>query len=97
MSTVNQTLGQEIIRVDFSRDGEVKDMKLAFSALLDRILQRAQEAQVAIDTPPSIHSAETIQAHMEVIRKNEELMRCLSEAGKLLEVAAMWAVKGITA
>jgi hypothetical protein len=93
----NQTLGQEIIRVDFAKDGEVKDMKIAFAALLDRLINRSQDAQKAMDTPPTILAPEAIQSHMEVIRKNEELMRCMSEAGKLLEVAAMWAVKGLTA
>jgi hypothetical protein len=89
------SIGQEVMRVDFGSP-EVKELKNKFASLFDELALRAQKMQEEIDTPPSIHSDETIKRHMDLIKNNEDGMRCLAEASKILEMACMYAVKGIT-
>lgn len=91
------TIGQEVMRVEFSGNTEVRVFKEAYAKLFDMLADEAMKAQKAIDTAPAIMSDETIKRHMETIRAGEELMRCVSEANKLIELSCMWAVKGLTA
>lgn len=97
MSTQNQTIGQEVIRVQFAATGVVAETKQKFADLYDYLTEFVLKAEKEINTPPAVYSQDSINNHMEVIRKNEELMRCVSEAAKLIETAAMFAVKGLTA
>ncbi len=90
------TVGQEIIRTSFASNDEVSVLKNEFAKLYDKLVDRVLAAQTAADTTPAIHSTDTISKHMEVVRQSEELMRCMSEACKLLEQSAMFAVKAIT-
>lgn len=85
------------MRTQFSGNPQVKEFKEKFAKLFDEISDLAMKAQEASDTPPGIYSPETIAKHTEVIRKNEEAIRCYAEGSKILETACMYIVKGLTA
>lgn len=91
------TIGQEIMRTQFSKNDKVGEWKQRFAKLFDDISQLAMDAERESDTPPAIHSAETIAKHMELVRKNEDAVRCFAEACKILETSCMYLVKGLTA
>lgn len=91
------SLGKEVMRVEFSGRPEVREMKVKFAELFDYVSNLAMEAEKASDTPPAIHSAETIARHMDLIRRNEEAVRCYAEACKIIETSCMYATKGLTA
>ena len=90
------SVGKEIMRVGFSSNPIVRETKEKFAELFDFISNFAMAAERESDTPPAIHSPETIQKHMETIRRNEEAIRCFAEACKILETSCMYAVKGLT-
>lgn len=93
---MQQTIGQEVIRVN-SGSVEAQEIKQKFAKLFDEVTELAMKAQTEIDTPPSIYSDESINKHMALCKKNEEATRCYAKACELIELAAMWAVKGMTA
>lgn len=90
------TIGQEIMRSNFGNEASRK-LKGDFANLFDKLSQLAMDADTRANTPPAIHSSEGIQAHMVVVAASQETTRCMAEACKYLELACMYAVKGITA
>lgn len=90
------TVGNEIMRTAFGSE-RTQALKAKFAALFDELTQEAMTADNRANKGPMIHSKEAIDAHMVVVAAAGETMRCMSEACKLLEVACMFAVKGITA
>lgn len=72
-------------------------LKEKFAALFDEITQEAMDADSRANRGPMIHGKEGVDAHMVVVAAAQETMRCMSEACKYLELACMYAVKGITA
>lgn len=100
MSTETQlelTVGQEVMRTKFSSNPAVHEMKQKFAKLFDEVTELAMKAQQESDTTPTIYSDETIKNHMNVIKKNEELTRCLAKACEQIELACLYAIKGMTA
>lgn len=91
------TIGQEIMRTKFSSNPEVHQMKQDFAKLFDKITELAMAAQKESDTVPTIYSSDTISKHMEVIKKNDEATRNYAKACEQLELACMFAIKGMTA
>lgn len=90
------TIGQEIMRTAFGNE-KSKALKEDFAALFDKITQEAMTADNRAQKGPMIHSKDAIDAHMVVVAAAGETMRCMSEACKYLELACMYAIKGITA
>lgn len=90
------TIGIEIMRASDPGKTEVTEMKLKFAELFDYVTNLAMRAQEDADKAPTIHSTETIQRHMETIRRSEEATRCYSKACELIETASLYANKGIT-
>lgn len=97
MQTNNTSIGQEIMRTQFSGNEKVREWKERYAKLFDDISQMAMDADKVSNETPAIHSPETISKHMELIRRNEEAIRCYAEASKILETSCMYLVKGITA
>jgi hypothetical protein len=90
------TIGQEIMRSNFGNDHS-KALKQKFAALFDTVTQLAMDAENRANKGPMIQDHHAVQAHMVVVAASQETMRCMSEACKYLELACMYAVKGITA
>lgn len=84
------------MRSAFGND-KSKALKQKFAALFDEMTQEAMNADARAQKGPMIHSTDAINAHMVVVAASQETMRCMSEACKFLELACMYAVKGITA
>ena len=99
MSETKQTysIGQEIMRTQFSKNDVVGEWKQRYAKLFDDIVDLVAKAQLEMDTPPSVHATETIQRHMELCRRNEDAIRCWAEASKILETSCMYLVKGLSA
>lgn len=94
---MTKTFGQEIMRVDFAKDDQVKDIKMEYAALYDKMIQRSQDMEKAADNVPSTLAVGNITEHMGVMMKAQETMRCAAEACKFLELACMFHVKALTA
>ena len=77
------TRGEEIIRPDFAKNDEVKEMKLAFVGLFDLIMTK-------------IHTSPEEETTQEEENKKAEINRLLVKALEHIEVSAMYAVKGLT-
>lgn len=92
-----QSIGRDIMQADHSGNPKVHGFKLMFAELFDKIAQEVVLAEKENNTNPTIISEASIKKHMDTIKSNEEMMRCLSEAGKYLELACMWTTKGLTA
>ncbi|TXH08754.1 MAG: hypothetical protein E6R03_17730 [Hyphomicrobiaceae bacterium] len=90
------TIGQEVMRSAFGNE-KTRKLKEEFAALFDKITQEAMDADNRANKGPMIDDHHAIQAHMVVVAAAQETMRCMSEACKYLELACMYAVKGITA
>ncbi len=90
------TVGDEIMRTAFGND-KSKALKAKFAALFNEMTQEAMDADARAQKGPMIHGKDGIDAHMVIVAAAGETMRCMSEACKLLELACMYAVKGITA
>lgn len=97
MTTQDKTMGEEIMRVSFSSNPKVHEFKKLFADLFDQVSELAMQASKESEESPGIYSSETIAKHMEVIRRNEEAIRCYAEGSKILETACMYIVKGLTA
>lgn len=84
------------MRTAFGND-KTQALKQKFADLFDEMTQTAMTANTRAEKGPMIHDQHAIEAHMVVVAAAQETMRCMSEACKFLELACMYAVKGITA
>lgn len=89
------TIGQELMRVAFGNE-QTQAMKQKFADLFDEMTQKAMDADARANKGPMIHGDDGIRAHMVVVAAANETMRCMSEACKYLELACLYAVKGVT-
>lgn len=80
------TLGERIIRPDFAKDDEVKELKRQFVILMDKMDNVAQKNFLMGELLGSPEH-----------NKKAEAYRCSSKAIEHMEVAAMFAVKALTA
>lgn len=91
-----KSVGQEIMRVRDNDSGEVKALKSAFAKIFDHMTSIVMETQAKVEQGPAIVSEESVKQHMNtVVRQGDEQMRCMAESGKYLELACMWAIKGL--
>lgn len=90
------TVGQEVMRTDFAANQAVQDMKEKFAEVFDLMTSHIVKSQEKMDTPPAIMSEDSIKGHMDVIKRGEDLQRCMSEACRLLETACMWSTKALS-
>lgn len=77
------TEGQRIVRVDFSRDGEIQELKKQFADLIDKV------RSISIELPSNIDEST-------LASKRDELFRLVDQSVNYLEIAAMYAVKAAT-
>lgn len=78
--TPRRSKGERVIRPDFAKTDEVREMKKLFALLYDKI--DTLVSNVYRDQP---HTDESF-----------ERMRCYNEALRNLETSSMYAVKGLT-
>lgn len=96
---MSKTIGQEVMRTEFANSEVVRSIKESFATLYTRLVNLAGKAQEdAHNNVPSTLAASELAEYLDgAARKAEETMRCMSEACERLEVACMYAVKGLTA
>jgi hypothetical protein len=92
-----ETIGQRVMRVNFSANDSVSVLKNEYAKMYDQIVAHVEKVQKDADTPPTIVTVDAIDKHMEKVVVAEEAMRCAAEACKFLELACMYAVKSLTA
>lgn len=96
MAIKQLTVGQELVRIDFSKNDEVFTIKKMYADLIDTLTRKVFTIQDQMNETPAVIATDTISNHMEVIKKGEETIRCFAEATKVLEISCMFAVKGLT-
>jgi hypothetical protein len=75
------TRGEKVIRPDFAKDDNVKEMKRSFVILYDK-MEKVMKDNYSVGPMED---------------QNFEAARCATKAQEFLEVAAMYAVKALTA
>lgn len=79
------TLGEKIIRPDFSKNDEVRDLKRQFVLLVDKMDSLYKNNYISGE-----------QVGSEEYEKKVEVSRLSSKAVEYLELASMFAVKALT-
>jgi len=80
------TRGEEVIRPDFAKDPTVKEVKVSYANLFDKISNFLVEEELK-----SFSSQDFVE-----IYKSKEKIRLLKESLTNLETSAMYAVKALT-
>jgi hypothetical protein len=83
--TNNMTLGEKIVRPDFAKTDEVKELKRQFVILIDKMDKLCRDNWLMGETESGERDRKT------------DIMRTSTKAIDHLEIAAMFAVKALTA
>lgn len=80
------TFGEQVVRPDFAKTEEVRELKRQFVILIDKMIELNRTGYLAGE---QVGSPEYI--------KKTDITRCTTKAIDHLETAAMYAVKALTA